>query len=293
MPTPTHPTPTHPTRSPSTPSPSTLTLATWNINSVRLRAPLIEKLTAQAAPDIVCLQETKCPDDAFPFDHMRALGYKHIHIHGMKSYNGQAILSKIPFTTHDIHHRVGKQDCRHISVSLDIKGPNIKAPVHLHNLYIPAGGDEPDPTTNDKFKHKLDFIEEMTHWFPQHYTANDHVIAVGDFNIAPYEHDVWSHKQLLKIVSHTPAETDRLNAMRESLNWVDTTRHFIPHADKAYSWWSYRNRDWKASNRGRRLDHIWVTPPLKATLESHTLLNEARDWDKPSDHIPVIVTLKI
>lgn len=262
-------------------------LVTWNINSVRLRAPLIEKLASEHAPDIICLQETKCPDDLFPFDTFRALGYEHIHIHGMKSYNGQAILSKIPFEATEIHHRVGREDCRHIMVKLDINGGT-----DLHNLYIPAGGDEPDTKTNDKFKHKLDFVEEMTLWFKTHYKDTDNVIAVGDFNIAPQEHDVWSHKQLLKIVSHTPAETDRLNDMQKSLTWVDTTRHFVPSNEKIYSWWSYRNRDWKKSNRGRRLDHIWVTQPLKPHLAAHNILSEARDWEKPSDHVPVILDFK-
>ncbi len=190
-------------------------LATWNINSVRLRAPLVQKLMQDHAPDVICLQETKCPDDVFPFDAFTKLGYEHIHINGMKSYNGQAILSKIPFEATEIHHRVGREDCRHIMVRLQIGGG-----VDLHNLYIPAGGDEPDPSINDKFKHKLDFVEEMTLWFQNHYTYNDKVIAVGDFNIAPQEHDVWSHKQLLKIVSHTPAETDRLADMQKSLGWL-------------------------------------------------------------------------
>ena len=112
----------------------------------------------------------------------------------MKSYNGVAILSKIPFTKKDIHHRVGKEDCRHIAVS--VKN------FDLHNLYIPAGGDIPDVEQNDKFGHKLDFVDDCAAWFKDQYTPHDNVIAVGDFNIAPLEHDVWSHKQLLDVVSH-------------------------------------------------------------------------------------------
>lgn len=260
-------------------------LVTWNINSVRLRTGLIEKLANDHNPDVICLQETKCPDDLFPFETFEKLGYKHIHIHGMKSYNGQAILSKTPFETTEIYHRAGKEDCRHIAAQ--IQG------ITLHNLYVPAGGDEPDPDINEKFEHKLNFVDEMTGWFQQNHKPTDKVIAVGDFNIAPYEHDVWSHKQLLKVVSHTPPETDRLAKMLESLNWVDVTRQFIPMEDKAYSWWSYRNRDWKKSNRGRRLDHVWVTEPLKAALAGHDILAEARDWEKPSDHVPVIVDFKL
>ena len=259
-------------------------LVTWNINSVRLRAPLVEKLAASHAPDVICLQETKCPDDKFSHEVFEKLGYVHRHIQGMKSYNGQAIVSKIPFESVDQFDRVGKSDCRHIMVRLDIHGG-----IDLHNLYVPAGGDEPDVEINEKYKHKLDFVDEMTGWFADRYKASDQVIAVGDFNIAPYEHDVWSHKQLLKVISHTPPETDRMESMLKSLDWCDVARHFVPMEEKCYTWWSYRNRDWKKSNRGRRLDHVWVTQGLKAVLKEHEVLTEARDWEKPSDHVPVIV----
>ena len=256
-------------------------LVTWNINSVRLRTSLVLKLMEEHQPDVICLQETKTPDEHFPFEPFREAGYEHIHIQGMKSYNGQAIISKLPFEDTQIHHRVGREDCRHIAVRIN--------GIDLHNLYIPAGGDEPDPDVNDKFAHKLDFVDEMTCWFADQYTSDQKVIAVGDFIIAPYEHDVWSHKQLLKVVSHTPPETERLAKMLVSLDWCDVAREFVPMEEKLYTWWSYRNRDWKKSNRGRRLDHVWVTPPLKGSLKSHQVLQEARDWEKPSDHVPVIV----
>lgn len=259
-------------------------LLTWNINSVRLRLPLLLKLAKKTDADILCLQETKTPDEHFPLDGIQEAGYEHVHFQGMKGYNGQAIISRIPFESTEIYHRVGREDCRHIAASF--KG------FELHNLYVPAGGDEPDPDVNDKFKHKLDFVDEMTQWFADNYANDNPLIAVGDFNIAPMENDVWSHKQLLKVVSHTPPETTRLNAMQDSLNWIDVTRHFVPEEEKAYTWWSYRNRDWKKSNRGRRLDHVWVTEPLKGKLKSHEILTEVRDWEKPSDHVPVIVDLK-
>lgn len=259
-------------------------IATWNINSVRLRLPLLLKLIAEQSPDIICLQETKTPDEFFPALEIADAGYMHQHFHGMKGYNGVAILSRTPFTTKDIHHRVGREDCRHIAAKFE--------DFELHNLYIPAGGDEPDVAINDKFAHKLDFVDEVGAWFEKSYTKDTPLIAVGDFNIAPYEHDVWSHKQLLNVVSHTPIEVEKLGDMRASLNWVDTARHFIPENEKCYTWWSYRNRDWRKSNRGRRLDHIWVTNPLAGRLKSYEVMTDARDWEKPSDHVPVILELK-
>jgi len=259
-------------------------IITWNINSVRLRMPLVKKLSEEAAPDILCLQETKTPDEHFPVDGLKALGYEHQHFQGMKSYNGVAIVSRHPFESKDVHHRVGREDCRHIAAKVN--------GFEVHNLYIPAGGDEPDVEANDKFAHKLDFVDEMTAWFKDQYSDDQKLVAVGDFNIAPYEHDVWSHKQLLKVVSHTPPETERLGKMKDSLGWTDVARHFVPEEEKAYTWWSYRNRDWQKSNRGRRLDHVWVTPPLKDNLDGYDVLTHARDWEKPSDHAPVVVDFK-
>ncbi len=257
-------------------------LVTWNINSVRLRLPLLIKLIDNLHPDVICLQETKTIDDLFPRDPLQALGYT-AHIHGMKGYNGVAILSRRPLEDPQIHHRAGRMDCRHISARV--------SGIHLHCLYIPAGGDIPDPALNDKFLHKLNLIDDVTRWFPATHTRSDNVIVCGDFNVAPLEHDVWSHKQLLDVVSHTPIEVEKLAQFQDSLGWIDVARTFVPGNEKCYTWWSYRNRDWRASNRGRRLDHMWVTPPLKPRLGSHDILVDARDWDSPSDHVPVIVEI--
>ncbi len=126
----------------------------------------------------------------------------------------------------------------------------------LHNFYVPAGGDEPDPEVNPKFRHKLGFVSEMNA-VRADFDDLSGSILVGDLNIAPLEHDVWSHKQLLKVVSHTPVETEGFEAMRESGGWVDLMRLNVPYEQKLYTWWSYRAADWAASDRGRRLDHIW------------------------------------
>lgn len=261
-------------------------ILTWNINSVRLRLPRLLEVIAQCKPDIVCLQETKTQDESFPRKPLAAAGYPHMHIHGMKSYNGVAILSRRPLETPEIHDRAGRSDCRHISARF--RTEKSAQPVELHCLYVPAGGDEPDPETNDKFAHKLAFVEDAAHWFRTARRPSDPLIAVGDFNIAPLENDVWSHRQLLNTVCHTPAETQRLETMRASLNWNDTIRHFVPETEKCYTWWSYRNKDWKKSNRGRRLDHIWATPPLMPHLTGHGIMTQARDGEKPSDHVPVM-----
>ncbi len=262
-----------------------LRIATWNINSVRLRIGLVKYYCEMHQPDILCLQETKTEDKFFPFEAFHAMGYKHLLFDGQKSYNGVAIASKLPIQKADVMNVTGDDAKRHMVAYL---------PEHnltIHNFYMPAGGDEPDPVVNPKFANKLAFLHALTAWTP--HVKEMRSVMVGDFNIAPYEHDVWSHKQLLKVVSHTPIEVELLNGLRDAGGWVDTAREFVSPDEKCYSWWSYRNRDWRKSNRGRRLDHIWVTQALKNGLKHYHHCDEARDWEKPSDHIPVLLELEV
>jgi len=263
-------------------------ICTWNINSLRLRLPLLKELIASLDPDVICLQETKVPDELFPREPLVELGYPHIAFRGMKGYNGVAILSRRPIAALEIAPDwCGKGDCRHVAVTLDVKG----GPMELHDFYVPAGGDIPDRAQNEKYGHKLDFIAETRNWFAAR-SGLKRAVLVGDLNIAPLEHDVWSHKQLLNVVSHTPPETEGLTAWMGA-GFTDAVRHFVPESEKLYTWWSYRNRDWRASNRGRRLDHIWVTPDLQGKLKRQTVLTDARDWTQASDHVPVCVELNL
>lgn len=261
-------------------------LVTWNINSVRLRLPLVERLAREFDPDVICLQETKCPDEAFPADAIAAFGYPHQRIRGMKNYHGVAILSRLPFRKAGTRDWCGKEDARHAWASF-------AGGVELHNFYVPSGGDVPDPDANDKFAHKLAFLEEMAAWWGERASPRAKRILVGDLNVAPFENDVWSHKQLLDVVSHTPVEVDGLARVQAAHDWVDAMRRFVPPEERLYTWWSYRARDWRASNRGRRLDHVWVTPPLAKRLKGMHVLDDARDWPKASDHVPVVVDLDL
>lgn len=264
------------------------TLATWNINSVRLRMPIVERLLMEKAPDILCLQETKCPDDLFPAEAFRRLGYEHIAIHGQKGYHGVATVARRPIEIVEKRRFCEIEDSRHVSVRFQAGG----RPVILHNFYVPAGGDEPNPAINWKFKHKLDFVAEMNA-VPAEPDENSGSILVGDLNIAPLEHDVWSHKQLLNVVSHTPVETENFEAMRKAGRWVDLMRHNVPDDRKLYTWWSYRAQDWQASNRGRRLDHVWSSGSLVPAFRGCEILRDARGWERPSDHVPVIASFDL
>lgn len=263
-------------------------LATWNINSVRLRLDIVMKFIGQMKPDVLCLQETKTPDEFFPADAFKDKGYIHQHFAGMKGYNGVAILSRLPLEDAQTYKRCGKADCRHISAKVKRAGGAFE----LHNIYIPAGGYEPDPVANDKFRHKLDFVDELTAWFKKERTGKMPMIAVGDFNIAPLENDVWDHKKMLSVVSHTPVEVEKFARFYQSSGWTDAVRRFVPADEKLYSWWSYRAADWDAADKGRRLDHIWVTQKLAPALHKQQVLRAARGWERPSDHAPVVLDMK-
>ena len=258
-------------------------IVTWNINSVRLRLPLLEKLAAEVSPDVICLQETKAADDVFPRAGVEALGFGHMAFRGMKGYNGVAILSRLPVERLEDRNFCGRDDCRHVAARI--------GGLDLHCLYAPSGGDEPDPAVNEKFAHKLDFLDEMADWSTALRSAGRPAIVTGDFNVAPLEADVWSHKQLLKIVSHTPVEVEKFGRARQAGEWTDAVRHFIPPEEKLYSWWSYRSRDWTVNDRGRRLDHFWCSPDLAGRLAGASVLRAARGWERPSDHVPVILDL--
>lgn len=264
-----------------------LKIITWNINSIRARLGLLQRLVEETQADILCLQETKVPDAQFPAKAVRQMGFDHMATKGVSAYHGVAILSKHPLAQVQSHIFCDIDDGRHLSAVVAAGDP-----IQIHSLYVPAGGDIPNRDDNPKFGHKLDFVAEMGSFLAEQAAAHPALLALGDLNIAPYESDVWSHKQLLKVVSHTPVEVELHEAARRQAGLVDAVRDKQGMDDKIYSWWSYRARDWRASNRGRRLDHVWATPAANRGITEITHLEHVRDWQKTSDHIPILVTLR-
>jgi len=269
-----------------------LSISTWNINSVRLRLGQVLRFLSERRPDILCLQETKCPDDRFPRKEFYEAGYPYLVHIGQKGYNGVAILSRLPFSATSVMEMCERQDARHVTVTLGSEA-GAAAGIALHNFYIPAGGDVPDPHLNLKFAHKLRFLRELREWSGRLRPAAAPAILVGDLNVAPLEHDVWSHRQLLDVVSHTPVETQALEELRLEAGWIDAMRHRRPEPEKIYSWWSYRSPDWQAANKGRRLDHIWLSGGLAPALQSIDVTRETRSWARPSDHVPVTAVIEV
>ncbi|RIV83544.1 exodeoxyribonuclease III [Aurantiacibacter xanthus] len=258
----------------------TLSVASWNINSVRLRMPQVARFLTENAPDVLCLQEIKCMEHLFPRQAFIDLGYEHIALTGQKGYHGVATVSRIPLRDYARHDWQDNGEARHVGVELLGPGEGLI----LENVYIPAGGDEPDREKNPKFGQKLDFLARMTRWSEG---IERPTLLVGDFNIAPLDCDVYDHKALLKVVSHTPIEVETLGQLQAAHGWVDLGRKHIPAPERNYTWWSYRTY-WQGKDRGRRLDHMWASPDLAAKSVKHTIAEHTREWEKPSDHVPII-----
>lgn len=260
-------------------------IATWNVNSLRARLEHVARFSAEYAPDVLCLQETKVNNDQFPLKAVQEMGYAHGVFEGIPSYNGVAILSKTPLEERDTP-RLGRQDARHLSVCLP------RQDLRIENLYVPAGGDIPDTEENPKFAYKLDFMANLSARMEQERPLR--TILLGDINIAPGEYDVFSHKQMLRTVSHTPPELDAFATLLSSNDWHNSLRADIPEPLRVYSWWSYRVRNWTPESRGLLLDHLLLSPDLVPHQHQAFLVQSCRGWQpRPSDHAPLILDLDL
>ena len=256
-------------------------IVSWNVNSVRFRIRAVRHVLRNQAPDILCLQETKVTDELFPRERLRDLGYVYQAVSGQKGYHGVAIVSRVPLES--VRVRV---PYRHILATLP-------GGVILHNIYAPAGGDVPDPDKNPKFAEKLQFFRGLSRWFRGRGVEERRAVLVGDLNVAPLPCDVWCHKKLIRVVTHTPVEVAALEKLASSLDWIDALRRFVPAPEPLFTWWSYRAPNWKRANKGRRLDHVWVTSGLEYGVASAEVLRTVRGWKLPSDHAPVKIELSL
>jgi exodeoxyribonuclease III len=264
-----------------------LRLCTWNVNSVRLRAEQVARFVGETAPDVLCLQEIKCREGKFPYQALADAGLPHVRVRGQKGLHGVAIASRLPLEPGPALDVCKRGEARHVSA--------VVAGLEVHNLYIPAGGDEPDREVNPKFDHKLDVYERLTAAFAAR-RPDEPIVLTGDLNVAPGEHDVWNHRHMSRIVSHTPVEVAAMGALQASLGFRDLVRETTPEPAKLFSWWSYRALDFRKSNRGLRLDHLWVSPALteasrRLGAPAARVHDDVRAWTRPSDHAPVSADL--
>jgi exodeoxyribonuclease-3 len=266
-----------------------LRLVTWNVNSVRLRVEQVARFVDEQGPDVIAMQEIKCQEPEFPREAFEAMGLPHIRIAGQKGWHGVAIASRLPIE--DVAPLNACREGHARCVGGRIAG------VEVHNFYVPAGGDIPDRALNPKFDHKLDFYETLTAEMARR-DPKAPLALVGDLNVAPGENDVWNHRYMSKIVSHTPVEVEAMEKLHRSLGFIDITREAYPEPQKLASWWSYRAADFRQSNRGLRLDHILLSPGLRqaslATGRAESRIHDdVRAWERPSDHAPVSADLMV
>ena len=257
-------------------------IISWNVNSIRARLEQVVELIKEESPCLLCLQETKIIDNQFPHAPFSELGY-YSYFKGIPSYNGVAIISQKKLSNISSLNFCGKKDARHISAKQN--------KVELINVYVPAGGEIPDPNLNQKFEHKLTFLDELNKLLNS--KKNRMTIVCGDLNVAPHEDDVWSHKSLQNVISHTEIERETLKNILESNNFIDAIRFFLNSPKNIFTWWSYRSPNFEMNNRGRRLDHIWVSKNLLKNLKNAKILKNYRKKNKPSDHVPICLELNI
>jgi len=252
-------------------------IATWNVNSILARLPHVTRWLEAAQPDVLCIQETKCTDDKFPTLDLKAIGYDCV-IFGQQTYNGVAIISRtgsasIPTAQRGYPGDDSSSQARLLSVEI--------AGIRIVNVYIPNG----QMVGSEKYQFKLDWLNRLREFLDASYENRKPVLLCGDFNVAPEERDVhdprlWQNR----ILFSEPEKT----ALQKVKDWGFTDT-FRLHTEEGghYSWWDYRAGAFRR-NLGLRIDHVWVSAPLAARSKSTWIDKGPRQWERPSDHAPVI-----
>jgi len=257
-----------------------LRVATWNVNSIRVRLPHLLRWLKEASPDVVCLQETKVVDDLFPAQVLADAGYPHQLIHGQKTYNGVAILSKQPLEDASFGFMDGDPDPQARIVRATVNG------LRIYGLYVPNGS-SPD---SDKFDYKLDWLERLTDEIAERNTPETPILVCGDMNIAREDADVHDPFAAVDELLFTEDEHEALDALLAPCEMVDTYRKKYPFKSE-FSWWDYRGNGFRY-NKGYRIDHIYVSPPVLKGVKDVQIWRDTRGWEQPSDHAPVMVELE-
>lgn len=249
-------------------------IATWNVNSLRVRLPQMLDWLAATQPDILALQETKLPDDQFPRAEIEAAGY-HVVFAGQKTYNGVALLSRNPHSGDITTDLPGLDDPQRRVLGAAF------GDVYVLDLYVPNGQE----VGSDKYRYKLDWLEKLDNFLQDLLVSYPNLVVLGDFNIAPDERDVYDAKTWENSVLFSPPERAAFQHLLAA-GLVDTFRLF-PQAEKSYSWWDYRMNAFRR-NMGLRIDHILASNPLASKCVRAYIDKEVRKQERPSDHAPVV-----
>lgn len=254
-------------------------ITTWNVNSIRARLEHTLTWLEQEEPTLLCLQETKVQNEEFPLDAFKEAGW-HATINGQKAYNGVAFLSRTPLEATRIEAGIPILDEQKRFISTTING------VHVYNLYVPNGKEPKSPS----FKFKEEWYAAFRQYLVDNHTADDKILVCGDFNVAPGDLDVTSPE---KRQEHCCFHPDVKKWFNHLLDWglTDTFRHLYPE-EQAFTWWDYRLGSFQR-NKGMRIDHHLASHGLMPLVKDVTLFRDERKKERPSDHIPVTITLDV
>lgn len=255
-------------------------LATWNVNSLKMRLPRVEEWLQYAQPDVLCLQETKLTDDAFPQLSFSALGYDSVH-HGQGQWNGVAILSRVGIS--DVTSGFDRERVDPYEGNARLLAATC-GEVRVVSVYVPNGRE----VGTEFYERKLAWLGCLREWLDATAQPSDPVAVLGDFNVAPEDRDVWSPKAFRGSTHVTQPERDELTRLRE-WGMVDAFRALYD-GDRLFSYWDYRRGDFH-EHRGMRIDLVYVTAPLAARLQWAIVDRNARKGKGPSDHAPVVIDL--
>lgn len=260
-------------------------IATWNINSLAVRLPQVLDWLAANPVDVLCLQELKISDDKFPAQALADAGYQSA-VFGQKTYNGVAILSRTP-ARHIVKNIAGFADeqSRVIAATLDLPdGERPGREVRIVNGYF-VNGQAPG---SEKFKYKMKWLNGLRDWLREELLTHPNLVLMGDFNITADDRDSYDPVALHETIHHTTEERQHFQALLD-LGLSDAFRIF-EQPEKSYSWWDYRELAFRR-NRGLRIDHILVSEALKPLVTACTIDKAPRKNERPSDHVPVVLTL--
>jgi len=252
-------------------------LATWNVNSLKVRLPHVLQWLAATSVDVLCLQETKLTDDKFPVAEIEAAGYQ-VAFTGQKTYNGVAILSKHPMRE-VVRNIPSFEDQQQRVIAATIEGMRIVC------AYIPNG----QSVGSEKYQYKLQWLNGLRSWLAEQSKAYENLALLGDYNIAPEDRDVHDPASWQGSVLVSEPEREAFRQL-EALGFKDAFRLF-EQPEKLYSWWDYRQMAFRR-NMGLRIDHILLSPPLAARCKECVIDKAPRKWEQPSDHTPVVATIE-
>jgi exodeoxyribonuclease-3 len=258
-------------------------IATWNINSIKQRMDCVTAWLAERQPDIVCFQETKCMDDAFPREPLEALGYN-LAIHGQKGFNGVAILSKVPFD--EVTPRLPGDEADEQARFLEASVSTSTGVVRVVSIYLPNG----NPPDTEKYTYKIKWMDRLIDYARERLTLEEPFIMAGDYNVIPAAADARNPAAWVGDALFLPTTKTRFRALI-NLGLTDAVRAGSDAPD-LYTFWDYQAGAWQKNN-GIRIDHVLLSPQATDRLGGAVIDKHVRGWERPSDHVPVVVDLAI